>query len=78
MTTKDMNWYTIVSNDCVSYVAFIFPICSVFNSSFCLIGEFSEGILCVLPNVTTSKQGRLLQDIVKHGDSTCTRGHTGE
>lgn len=44
----------------------------------CLIGELPKGILCILTNVTTSKQRRLLQDIVKHGHSTCTRGHTGE
>lgn len=49
-------------------------------SCVCLLltGKLPKGVLCILSNVTTSKQRRFLQDIVKHGHSTCTRGYSGK
>lgn len=62
----------------VQILLLIFLVVSCSHVCFFLIGELPKGILCILTNVTTSKQRRLLQDTVKHGHSTCTRGHTGE
>lgn len=68
----------IIVEYCCSFHTFPYCFTELCYFLVFFIGEFPEGILCILPNVTTSKQRRLLQDIVKHGHSTCTRGHTGE
>lgn len=78
MTTKDMNWYARPSSDVIDQILFSFSPRFIELCLFLLVGELPKGILCILTNITTSKQRCLFQDIVKHGHSTCTRGHTGE
>ncbi len=81
MTTKDTNWYARLSEIFfIKWRSYFTPFSWFYRAvliSF-FLGEFPKGILCILTNVTTSKQRCLLQDIIKHGHSTCTRGHTGE
>ena len=82
MMTKDTNWYVRppIGDSCKQMLFINFLLVPSYTHvvfSF-FIGKLPKGILCILTNVTTSKQRRLLQDTVKHGHSTCTRGHTGE
>ena len=79
MTTKDTSWYATSPQITCQVILMFLLVLLIHGAVFvCLTGELPKRILCILTNVTTSKQRRLLQDIVKHGHFTCTRGHTGE
>lgn len=45
---------------------------------FCLVGQFSEGVLRLLTDSTATKQRCVLQDPLQHGNSASVGSYTGE
>lgn len=45
---------------------------------FCLLGQFSEGVLRLLTDSTATKQRCVLQDPLQHGNSACVGSYIGE